>query len=70
MKLKLTSVKDLTAKKPAEIQSYIAELRKQHVDLTHQIALGKEKQTHQLSQLKRAVAQAHTVLTQAAKGKE
>ncbi len=70
MKLKLTPVKDLTAKKPAEIEKYITELKKQQVELTHQITLGKEKQTHQISQLKRAVAQAHTVLTQTAKGKE
>lgn len=70
MKLKITPVKDLVSKKPAELTAYVTELKLQHVELTHQIALGKEKQTHQLKQLKRAIAQAHTVQSQTAKGKD
>lgn len=61
MKLKLTPVKDLRSKKPAEIEKYITELKKNQAELNHAIYTNKEKQTHQVSQIKRAIAQAKTV---------
>lgn len=68
MKLAVQSFKDLQGKKPADINAYVVKLRVQLAELQHQVATGKEKQTHQLRELKRSIAQAHTVLT--AKGKE
>lgn len=70
MKLSIVNIKDLRAKKPADLQQYITELQKQLAELTHLIALQKERQTHQLSQLKRAIAQAKTVQKQSVQGKE
>lgn len=65
MKLSIVNIKDLRSKKPVELESYIVELQAQLAELTHLITLQKEKQTHQLSQLKRAIAQAKTIQQQA-----
>lgn len=70
MKLSVVNMKDLRAKKPEDVQKYVFELQKQLAELTHLIALQKEKKTHQLSQLKRAIAQAKTVQKQSVQGKE
>ena len=70
MKLAIVNMKDLRAKKPSDVEKYITELQKQLAELTHLITLQKEKQTHQLSQLKRAIAQAKTVQKQSVQGKE
>lgn len=70
MKVKFINLKDLQAKKLAEIDSYIAELKKAHTDLTHSIHTGKEKTTHQLGLIKKSIARAHTVRSMQAKKEE
>lgn len=70
MKLTILTISDLRSKKSEELAKYIAELRKQQSELIHAIALQKEKQTHQLSVIKRAIAQAKTIQQQSAQGKE
>lgn len=70
MKIKTLSIKDLRAKKPAELEQYVAELKTNQAELVHLMSINKEKQTHQLSVIKRAIAQAKTVQAQAAKEEE
>lgn len=70
MKIKISLVKDLAGKKPAELDAYVTDLQKQLAELLHQIALNKEKQTHQIGMLKKAIAKAHTVKTTISQGKE
>lgn len=62
MKLKTLTIKELRAKKPAELEKYIAELKKSQSELHHAIYTNKESKTHQVGVIKRAIAQAHTVL--------
>lgn len=64
MKLKLTPVKDLRGKKPAEIEAYVAELKKQQAELNHALYTNKDSQTHQVGQIKKAIAQARTIQTE------
>ncbi|MBP9738415.1 50S ribosomal protein L29 [Candidatus Saccharibacteria bacterium] len=70
MKLKTLTPKDLRGKKPAELDAYLLDLQKQQVELTHLLSINKDKQTHQVSIIKRAIAQVKTVQTQVAQGKE
>lgn len=62
MKVKTLSVKELRTKKPAEIEKYIAEIKASQAELNHAIYTNKEKQTHQVGMLKKAVARAKTIL--------
>ncbi len=64
MKIKLLTTKDLRSKKAPEIVKYIVDLRQSQKELTHLIATNAENKTHQLSQLKRAIAQAKTIESQ------
>jgi ribosomal protein L29 len=66
MKLKLLTVKELRTKKAADVSTYVAELRQNYVQLQHAIATNKDKQTHQLGQIKKAVARAHTIMNEQA----
>ena len=61
MKIKLISVKDMRTKKPADLDKYILDINNSRADLLEQLQTSKEKSTHQLSQMKRSVAQAKTV---------
>ncbi len=61
MKLKLTTVKELRTKKPADIDKYIVELKKTQADLNHAIYTNKDKQTHQVGEIKQAIARAMTI---------
>jgi ribosomal protein L29 len=70
MKIKFAALKDLQAKKPAELDTYIAEMKKTSAELMHQIHTGKEKSTHQLGLIKKSIARAYTVRTQQAKKEE
>lgn len=70
MKLKLTTYKDLKSKKSADLDKYITDTKKQLSELTHLISTNKDKQTHQVKQLKRVVAQAKTIKRQQELGKE
>lgn len=67
MKLKTLTVKELRSKKPAEIEKYITELKQSQTELNHAIYTNKEKQTHQVSVLKKAVARAKTLLAASAR---
>jgi ribosomal protein L29 len=67
MKIKLLSVKELRTKKEGELNNYIAELQVNRSNLIDAIQTGKEKTTHQLGQIKRSIAKAKTVLSEAAK---
>jgi ribosomal protein L29 len=66
MKLTLLTVKELRTKKVADVNTYATELRQNYVQLKHEIATNKNKQTHQLGQIKKAVAQAHTIMNEQA----
>jgi len=70
MKLKLLTTKDLRSKKSADIDQYVIDLEKQRIELLHLIATNKEKQTHQIGEIKRAIAQAKTLQTQVLRGEE
>lgn len=70
MKVKTLTIKDLRTKKPSELEKYIAELQKSQAELIHAISINKEKQTHQHSVIRRAIARAKTVQAEAAKEKE
>jgi large subunit ribosomal protein L29 len=64
MKFKLLSTKELRAKKAAELDKYLAELRQNYTDLHHAVATNKDKQTHQLGQIKKTVARVNTILSE------
>lgn len=70
MKLQLLTPKDLRSKKSSDIDQYIIDLEKQRIELLHLIATNKEKQTHQIGYIKRAIAQAKALQTEALRGKE
>lgn len=61
MKLKTFTTKELRTKKPAEIETYIAELKKNQIELHHAIHTNKENKTHQVGVIKKAIARAKTV---------
>ena len=70
MKLKIPTAKDLRTKKPADIDKIIIELEAQQTEHNHALYTNKDKQTHQIKVLKKAVARAHTIKTAANTGKE
>lgn len=71
MKLKTLTIKELRAKKSSEIEKYISELKKSQTELNHAIYTNKEKQTHQVSLIRKAIARAQTILaSQAQAGEE
>lgn len=70
MKITFAPLKDLQSKNPAELDAYIAEMRKNHAELVQMIHTGKEKSTHQIGLIKKSIARAHTVRTQQAKKEE
>lgn len=73
MKLKLSKTEDLKKMKIADLDKYIAEVKKQQYEFTHAVATNKEKQTHQSKMLKKAIARANTLKSIAsaqAQGKE
>ncbi len=61
MKLKLTKLDELKKMKTADLDKYIAEIKKQQYEFTHAVATNKEKQTHQSKLLKKAIARANTL---------
>lgn len=61
MKIKTLTMKELVTKKPAEIEKYVTELTKTQAELNHALRTGKEKQTHQMKLVKKAIARAKTV---------
>lgn len=63
-KLVLHSTKELRAKKPAEIEAYVSDLGKYQVTLQHDLGIGKAKTSHQLTQTRRAIARAKTLLSE------
>lgn len=69
MKIKTLPVKELQAKKPADIEKYILELQDNLKELTHAVSTGKENKTHNFNVIKKAIARAKTVLA-AAQGEE
>lgn len=69
MKLTFLTVKELRAKKAADIEKYIAELTSSQTELNHLINTNKENKTHQIGVIKKAIARAKTVL-RAQAGKE
>ncbi len=69
-KLTFLSIKELGGKKPAEFEAYINEMKITMRDLIHDIATNKEKQTHKLKLIKRAIAKAKTMQTKATQGTE
>lgn len=61
MKLAILTLKELRSKKPAEIEAYIADLKKSQVELNHSINTNKENKTHQVGVIKKAIARAKTI---------
>lgn len=61
MKLKTLTIKELRTKKSNEIEKYILELKKSQTELNHAIYTNKEKQTHQVGVIKKAIARAKTI---------
>lgn len=61
MKLKLLTAKELVSKKPAEIEKYIAEIKQSQQELNHALYTNKEIKTHQVGNLKKALARALTI---------
>lgn len=61
MKIKTLTLKELRSKKSVEIEKYIVELKKSQAELVHELSTNKESKTHQLSSIKKAIAQAKTV---------
>ena len=70
MKLQILTAKELHAKKPADIDKYIIELEAQQTEHNHDLYTNKDKQTHQIKVLKKAIARAYTIKTAASTGKE
>lgn len=64
MKIKLLTSKEMRTKKPAELNKYVAELKAKRTELLELLNTGKEKSTHQLSAMKRSIAQAKTVISE------
>lgn len=70
MKLKTLTTKELRAKKPADISAYLVELELSQVAHNLGLNTNKDKQTHQVEVIKKAIARAKTVQTEANTGKE
>ena len=70
MKLNTLTVKELRTKKPADIEKYLVEMELSQVAHNLGLNTNKEKQTHQVKVIKKAIALAKTVQTEANKGKE
>jgi ribosomal protein L29 len=66
MKLAILTVKELRSKKPAEVEAYIADLKKSQTELNHNISTNKENKTHQVGVIKKAIARALTIQNVAA----
>ena len=64
MKLKTLTTKDRRTKRSADINKYLIELELQQVDLNLSLNTNKEKQTHQVKVIKKAIARAKTIQTQ------
>ena len=64
MKLKTLTITELRAKKPADIEKYVAELQNSFTELSHQISINKDNKTHQLGQIKKSIAKAKTIQAQ------
>jgi|GEM_PF-6751593 len=64
MKLKTLTPKELRTKKPADIEKYIIELEQSQVDLNLALNTNKEKKTHQIGIIKKAIARANTIQTE------
>ena len=64
MKIKTLTGKEMRTKKPAELTAYIESLKKDRTSLLLELQSGKSKQTHQLGELRRSIAQAHTLVTE------
>jgi ribosomal protein L29 len=70
MKIKVLSIKELRAAKPADITKYIQDMQKQRIALLEQINTGKSKQTHLLGKMRRSVAAAKLAQAEASEKKE
>ena len=70
MKLKTLTSKELRAKKSADIEKYIIELEQSQVDLNLALNTNKDKQTHQIKIIKKAIARANTIQTELSAQKE
>lgn len=69
MKINNPSSKELRAKKPADLEKHLIELKKNLETLNHEIYTNKETKTHQIGVIKKAIARAKTIQT-ATKGEE
>lgn len=63
MKLSTLTMKELRAKKPAEVEKYITDLKQSQIELNHAISTNKETKTHQVKVIKKSIAKALTVLS-------
>ena len=70
MKLKLATTTELRSKKAADLSKYIAEMTESYGELNHALYTGKDKQTHQLAQIKKSIARAKTIQAQLSAGEE
>jgi len=70
MKSSILTTKELRLKKPEEIASYIAETKAAFADYKHQLSINKQKQTHKLKLMKKAIAKANTILNEQAKSEK
>lgn len=70
MKLNLITTKELRAKKSADIEKYITKLEQTQTEHNHALYTNKDKQTHQIKLIKKAIARAHTIKSSADLGKE
>lgn len=61
MKIKTLTIKELRSKKPDEITKYVSDLHSSMSELKMAISTNKEKQTHQIGNIKQAIARAHTI---------
>ena len=59
---------DLRAKTAQELQSHIADLRREQFSLRMQKAQGQSAQTHQFAKVRRDIARAATILGEKQKG--
>lgn len=64
MKFKSVTVKELRSKKSSEITKHLDDLRKNLAELRHALYTNKEGKTHQLGEIKKAIAQAQTILAE------
>lgn len=64
MKIKLLTIKDLQKKSETELKEYIEETKAVLGQLYRDILANKDKQTHQVAQLKKSIARAKTLVMQ------